>query len=66
MESIHSGIYKELPTQQSGKLKLKTSTEAKEIVSKAPLTNDGFDIAWTAFCYRFELQNLDVSNWDYI
>ena len=31
-----------------------TSGDAKEIVKNAPLTNDGFDVAWTALCHRFE------------
>ena len=33
-------------------LNVKTSGDAKEIVT--PLTIDGFDVAWTALCHRFE------------
>ena len=33
---------------------VKTSGEGKEILSKAPLMNGGFDIAWTALCHRFD------------
>ena len=35
-------------------LSVRTSGEAKDIVSKAPLVNEGFDIAWTAHCHRFD------------
>ena len=39
----------------------KTSGDAKEIVSKAPLTNDGFDIAWTALCHRFNNKRMLIN-----
>ena len=33
-------------------LNAKTSSDAKEIVSKAPLTNEGLDIAWVKVEFR--------------
>ena len=34
-------------------LNAKTSCEAKDIVSKTPLTNEGFDLAWAVLCHHF-------------
>ena len=42
-------------------LNAKTSEDAKEIVRKAPLTNDGLDVAWTALCNRFENKQMSVN-----
>ena len=42
-------------------LNAKTSGDAKEIVRNAPLTNDGFDVAWTALCHRFENKRMLVN-----
>jgi len=40
----------------------KTSGEAKAIVAKSPLTNEGFDSAWAALRDRFENKRLLVSS----
>ncbi|XP_046807521.1 uncharacterized protein LOC124420038 [Lucilia cuprina] len=39
----------------------KTSGEAREIVQKSPLTNMGFDLAWTNLCTRFENRRILVN-----
>ena len=43
-------------------LNRKTSGAAHEIVSKAPLTNDGFDIAWSNLKGRFENKRILVNS----
>ena len=43
-------------------LNSKTSGAAHEIVSKAPLTNDGFDIAWSNLKGRFENKRILVNS----
>lgn len=40
----------------------KTRGEAKEVVRKAPLTNEGFDIAWRALKIRFENKRLLINS----
>jgi len=40
----------------------KTSGEAKAIVAKSPLTNEGFDSAWAALRDRFENKRLLVNS----
>ncbi|XP_037824736.1 uncharacterized protein LOC119612918 [Lucilia sericata] len=42
-------------------LKQKTSGEAKEIVDNAPLTNDGFLIAWTQLVSQFENRRMQIN-----
>ncbi|XP_075163061.1 uncharacterized protein LOC142235687 [Haematobia irritans] len=42
------------PIEKLVHLKQKTKGEAHEIVSKSPLTNDGFASAWRNLCERFE------------
>jgi len=43
-------------------LNAKTSGEAKAIVAKSPLTNEGFDSAWAALRYRFVYKRLLVNS----
>jgi len=43
-------------------LNAKTSDEAKAIVAKSPLTNEGFDSAWAALRGRFENKRLLVNS----
>ena len=43
-------------------LNAKTSGDAKEVVSKAALTNDGFDIAWQNLKQRFENKRILVNS----
>ena len=43
-------------------LNSKTSGDAKEIVSKAPLTNEGFDVAWSNLVQRFENKRILVNS----
>ncbi|XP_075163831.1 uncharacterized protein LOC142236501 [Haematobia irritans] len=40
----------------------KTRGEAREIVRKAPLTNDGFEVAWKALKDRFENKRLLINS----
>ncbi|XP_065368805.1 uncharacterized protein LOC135961239 [Calliphora vicina] len=42
-------------------LKQKTSGEAKEIVDDAPLTNEGFLIAWTQLVSQFENKRMQIN-----
>ena len=42
------------PVQKLLHLRQKTKGEAFDIVSKAPLENSGFDIAWHQLCNRFQ------------
>ncbi|XP_065365574.1 uncharacterized protein LOC135958605 [Calliphora vicina] len=39
----------------------KTTGEAKEIVRKSPLTNQGFDLAWKNLCLRYENRRVLVN-----
>lgn len=39
----------------------KTTGEAKDIVKKRPLTNQGFDLAWSSLCTRFENRRVLVN-----
>ncbi|KAM7356671.1 uncharacterized protein ACRADG_002324 [Cochliomyia hominivorax] len=39
----------------------KTKGEAREIVRKSPLTNQGFDIAWKNLCFRFDNRRVLVN-----
>ena len=41
--------------------KNKTSGEAKEIVYNAPLTNDGFLIAWTQLVNQYENKRMQIN-----
>lgn len=42
-------------------LKQKTSGEAKEIVDSAPLTNEGFLIAWTQLVSQYENKRMQIN-----
>ncbi|XP_070068071.1 uncharacterized protein [Drosophila takahashii] len=50
------------PVEKLFHLKAKTSGEAKAIVAKSPLTNEGFDSAWAALRDRFENKRLLVNS----
>ncbi|XP_037826677.1 uncharacterized protein LOC119614634 [Lucilia sericata] len=39
----------------------KTTGEAREIVQKSPLTNQGFDLAWNNLCLRYENRRILVN-----
>ncbi|XP_037811016.1 uncharacterized protein LOC119603147 [Lucilia sericata] len=39
----------------------KTTGEAREIVQKSPLTNQGFDLAWSNLCSRYENRRILVN-----
>ena len=43
-------------------LNSKTIGDAKDIVSKAPLTNEGFDVAWSNLTRRFENKRILVNS----
>ena len=43
-------------------LNSKTAGEAKDIISKCPLTNDGFDLAWDELKNRFENKRILVNS----
>lgn len=50
------------PVEKLFHLTNKTRGEAKEVVRKAPLTNEGFDIAWRALKIRFENKRLLINS----
>ncbi|XP_043063811.1 uncharacterized protein LOC122319976 [Drosophila ficusphila] len=50
------------PVEKLFHLNAKTSGEAKAIVAKSPLTNEGFDSAWAALRDRFENKRLLVNS----
>lgn len=49
------------PVEKLFHLNNKTRGEAREVVRKAPLTNEGFDIAWKALQTRFENKRLLIN-----
>jgi len=50
------------PVEKLFHLNSKTSGEANDIVSRSPLTNDGFESAWRNLTQRFENKRLLVTN----
>ncbi|XP_070068126.1 uncharacterized protein [Drosophila takahashii] len=50
------------PVEKLYHLNAKTSGEAHSIVSKSPLTNDGFRSAWTNITERFENKRFQVNS----
>ncbi|XP_059217544.1 uncharacterized protein LOC131994722 [Stomoxys calcitrans] len=49
------------PIEKLSHLRQKTKGEAHEIVSKSPLTNDGFSSAWKNLCARFENRRILIN-----
>ncbi|XP_059221574.1 uncharacterized protein LOC131996139 [Stomoxys calcitrans] len=50
------------PVEKLFHLNNKTRDEARDIVRKAPLTNEGFDIAWKALQVRYENRRLLINS----
>ncbi|XP_075151010.1 uncharacterized protein LOC142225121 [Haematobia irritans] len=50
------------PVEKLFHLNNKTRNEAREVVRKAPLTNEGFDIAWKALQVRYENKRLLINS----
>ncbi|XP_065356165.1 uncharacterized protein LOC135950558 [Calliphora vicina] len=50
------------PVEKLFHLNQKTSGEAREIVKKSPLTNQGFDLAWSNLTQRFENRRVQVNS----
>lgn len=50
------------PVEKLFHLNNKTRSEARDVVRKAPLTNEGFDIAWNALKVRYENKRLLINN----
>ncbi|XP_059221613.1 uncharacterized protein LOC131996176 [Stomoxys calcitrans] len=50
------------PVEKLFHLNSKTRGEAKEVVRKAPLTNEGFEVAWKALQHRFENKRLLINS----
>ncbi|XP_075157607.1 uncharacterized protein LOC142230871 [Haematobia irritans] len=50
------------PVEKLFHLNNKTRNEAREVVKKAPLTNEGFEIAWKALQLRYENKRLLINS----